>query len=207
MTKAEDICAKISPSLAPEFFEGKREVADFEDLLRRLRDRSDLTKDEYQYARKNFRHIVLGLQLFYLVPELYDERNSPTVFIQISSLIAIRLLQEGKVKTLEEAVKILADQMRQTMGTPMTSIISADTIGDKIRQLKDEVTRIFEKADVSDIQKAIQHAKDDIFESVGMSAILHDMDRYSRDLKKSGLPEYYDLMEKLDSWADRADSM
>jgi hypothetical protein len=207
VTKAADICAKISPSLIPEFFEGKREVSDFEDLLKQLRDRSDLTKDEYQYVRKNFRHIVLGLQLFYLVPELYDERNSPTVFMQISSLMALRLLQEGKVKSLEEAVRILADQMRQTLGAPMTSIITADTIGDKIRQLKDEITRIYEKADVPEVQRAIQHAKDDIFESVGMSAILHEMDRYSRELTKSGLPEYYDLMEKLDNWAERADSM
>ncbi|MHA2369548.1 MAG: hypothetical protein ACXADX_12075, partial [Candidatus Hodarchaeales archaeon] len=127
MTRAEDICQKISPSLAPEFFEGKRDVGEFEDLIQRLRDSGNITKDEYKYIRKNFRHIALGLQLFYLVPELYDERNTPTVFIQISSLMALRILQQGEIKSLEEAIRVLADQMRQTLGSPMSSIITADT--------------------------------------------------------------------------------
>ncbi|MFX0113247.1 MAG: hypothetical protein ACFFB3_01740 [Candidatus Hodarchaeota archaeon] len=206
MTKAEEICRKISPSLSPEFYEGKRDVTDFEDLLQRLKDRSDLTKDEYQYIRKNFRHIALGLQLFYLVPELYDQRNTPTVFIQVSSLMAIRLLQEGKVKSLEEAVRVLTDQMEHTLGTPMTSIMTADTIGDKIRKLKEEITRLYKREDLKQIRATILRAKDDIFETVGMSTIIHEMDRYSRELSKTGLPEYYDIMQKLDEWAERADA-
>jgi hypothetical protein len=206
VTKAEEICRKISPSLTPEFYEGKRDVADFEDLLQRLKDRSDITKDEYQYVRKNFRHIALGLQLFYLVPELYDHRNTPTVFIQVSSLMAIRLLQEGKVKSLEEAIRVLRDQMENTLGTPLTSIMTADTIGDKIRKLKEEITRLYKREDLKEIQATILRAKDDIFESVGMSTIIHEMDRYSRGLSKSGFPEYYDIMQKLEEWAERADS-
>lgn len=207
MTRAEEICRKIAPSVAPEFFEGKRDVSEFEDLLQRLRNSGNITKDEYKYIRKNFRHIALGLQLFYLVPELYDQRNTPTVFIQISSLMALRILQEGEIKSLDEAVRVLSDQMRQTLGTPMTSIISADTVGDKIRQLKDEVTKLYQKEDIKEIQAAIVRVKDDIFETVGMSAILHEMNRYSRELSKSRLPEYYDIMQKLDEWAERADSM
>ncbi|MHA2497400.1 MAG: hypothetical protein ACXAEI_18160 [Candidatus Hodarchaeales archaeon] len=207
MTRAEDICQKISPSLAPEFFEGKRDVGEFEDLIQRLRDSGNITKDEYKYIRKNFRHIALGLQLFYLVPELYDERNTPTVFIQISSLMALRILQQGEIKSLEEAIRVLADQMRQTLGSPMSSIITADTVGDKIRQLKDEVTKLYQKEDIKEIQAAIVRVKDDIFETVGMSAILHEMNRYARELSKARLPDYYDIMQTLDEWAERADSM
>ncbi|MHA2500151.1 MAG: hypothetical protein ACXAEL_11345, partial [Candidatus Hodarchaeales archaeon] len=207
MTRAEDICQKISPSLAPEFFEGKRDVGEFEDLIQRLRDSGNITKDEYKYIRKNFRHIALGLQLFYLVPELYDERNTPTVFIQISSLMALRILQQGEIKSLEEAIRVLADQMRQTLGSPMSSIITADTVGDKIRQLKDEVTKLYQKEDIKEIQAAIVRVKDDIFETVGMSAILHEMNRYARELSKARLPDYYDIMQTLNEWAERADSM
>jgi hypothetical protein len=118
VTKAEEICRKISPSLTPEFYEGKRDVADFEDLLQRLKDRSDITKDEYQYVRKN----------------------------------------------------------------------------------------LYKREDLKEIQATILRAKDDIFESVGMSTIIHEMDRYSRGLSKSGFPEYYDIMQKLEEWAERADS-
>jgi hypothetical protein len=49
--------------------------------------------------------------------------------------------------------------------------------------------------------------KDDIFETVGMSAILHEMNRYARELSKARLPDYYDIMHTLDEWAERADSM
>ncbi|MFW9917797.1 MAG: hypothetical protein ACFFGZ_19510 [Candidatus Thorarchaeota archaeon] len=206
MTRAEEICQKISPSLAPEFFEGKRDVEEFEDLIQRLRDTGNITNDEYKYVRKNFRHIALGLQLFYLVPELYDERNTPTVFIQISSLMALRILQKGEIKSLEEAIRVLSDQMRQTLGTPMGSIITADTVGDKIRQLKDEVTKLYQKEDLKGIQRAIVRVKDDIFETVGTTPILHEMNRYARELNKSTLPEYYDIMQKLDEWAERVDS-
>ncbi|MHA2368056.1 MAG: hypothetical protein ACXADX_04485, partial [Candidatus Hodarchaeales archaeon] len=118
-----------------------------------------------------------------------------------------RILQQGEIKSLEEAIRVLADQMRQTLGSPMSSIITADTVGDKIRQLKDEVTKLYQKEDIKEIQAAIVRVKDDIFETVGMSAILHEMNRYARELSKARLPDYYDIMQTLNEWAERADSM
>lgn len=206
MTKAEEICQKISPSLNPEFFEGKRDLGEFEDLLKLLRDRGDLTKDEYQYTRKNPRHVLLGLRLYSLIKEVYDPRNTPTVFIQVSSLLAIRLVREGKVKTLEEAANVLADQMHQTLGASITSYYTADTIGEKIRELKDDIARVYPENDVKEIQRCIMKTKDDIFETIGMSAILHEMNQYVRELEKSGLPEYYDILDVLEKWAKRSDS-
>ncbi len=203
LTKAEEICAKISPSIAPEFFEGKREIEEFDDLLQRLRDNGELTKDEYQYAKKNTRHILLGLNLFYLVPELYDDRNTPTVFIQVSSLMALRLLREGKVKVLEEAVNILADQVRKTLGTPMTGYATADTLEDKLKNLKEEIKRLYSKGDVKAIQQEILRVKDDIIESVGTSPILHEMNSFTRTLTKSSLPDLYEINEKIDEWLER----
>lgn len=200
------ISNKIKPHLDYELKTGKRDMDDYKQLLKRLKETKELSLDEYKYTKSNMRLILLTLGLFHLLPEIITPENLEYLFLQVSRLI----ISSGKYSDRNTAIKELntllqtnfIDREQLMYGVKPGDISSLfNNLNDKLKEMKKE-NEESKHQDIlkNEVVKLLNEFKDSCMDLGVSGTAAYKIQSMVRDLKSGKFRYFDDFIEILTSW-------
>ena len=200
------ISNKIKSHLDFEFLSGKRDMDDYKQLLKRLKEIKELSADEYKYTKSNMRLILLTLGLFHLLPEIITPENLEYLYLQVSRLI----ISSGKYPDKTTAVNELSSMLQSNFiereqlmyGVKPGDIASLfNNLNKKLKELKTQnVESLHQDILKTDVVKLLNEFKDNCME-LGLSGTAsYKIQTMARDLTSGNYRYFDDFLEILTTW-------
>lgn len=195
----DQICEKIRPNLTVEYQSGRLTVKDFRDLLKRI----DFNPRERRYVGANFRLVLTKLGLFHYLPEISG--NEDSALFQLIEVVTESWINVGKVKSKNEAVTKLIEQIKERIQDKTGTILTVSEAGDlriTIQSLRENISRFWEKSP-DRIPEFIDQFRDVLSETSQSSRLLYDISAYNRKIQKHEVKYLEDILEMIEEWEQR----
>jgi len=195
----DQICEKIRPNLTVEYQSGRLTVKDFRDLLKRI----DFNPRERRYVGANFRLVLTKLGLFHYLPEISG--NEDSALFQLIEVVTESWINVGKVKSKNEAVTKLIEQIKERIQDKTGTILTVSEAGDlriTIQSLRENISRFWEKSP-DRIPEFIDQFRDVLSETSQSSRLLYDISAYNRKIQKHEVKYLEDILEMIKEWEQR----
>jgi len=195
----DQICEKIRPNLTVEYQSGRLTVKDFRDLLKRI----DFNPRERRYVSANFRLVLTKLGLFHYLPEISG--NEDSALFQLIEVVTESWINVGKVKSKNEAVTKLIEQIKERIQDKTGTILTVSEAGDlriTIQSLRENISKFWEKSP-DRIPEFIDQFRDVLSETSQSSRLLYDISAYNRKIQKHEVKYLEDILEMIKEWEQR----